>query len=112
MMKDLRYAIRQLMRKPAFTAVAVLTLALGTGANAAIFSVVNSVLLRPLPLGEAEIVRPYFALTRLIESLLFGVSATDATIFVAVPALLIAVSAIACFIPARRASRSHYRAQV
>src|SRR6266567_3377871 len=53
-MNDLRFAFRQLVKNPGFTAVAVFTLALGIGATTAIFSVVYAVVLRPLPFPESE----------------------------------------------------------
>src|SRR6185503_617063 len=61
--QDVAFALRQLVKAPAFAAIAVLTLALGIGATAAVFSVLNAVVLRPLPFDHADRVVVVYAST-------------------------------------------------
>src|SRR5579864_9252305 len=63
LIQDVRYALRQLHKRLAFTAVAVVTLALGIGASTAIFSVVYGVLLRPLPYSDPDRIVAVFEVT-------------------------------------------------
>src|ERR1700728_1976733 len=76
-MDDLRYAIRQLFRAPTFTIVTILTLALGVGANTAIFSVIQAVLLHPSGVQDPERVASLHGRYTQLTLRMIGVSAPD-----------------------------------
>ena len=81
MIQDLRYGIRMLLKHPWFTCTVVLTLALGIGANTALFSIINASLLRPLPLPQPEQMVQVWEVTRQSGNLKFPVALFTLRIF-------------------------------
>lgn len=106
LLQDLRYTFRVLRSRPGFALASMLTLALGVGATTALATVLDAVLLRPLPYHESQ------RLVQLLEVniprsrvLLYGVEATDSATFAAVGVVLAVVAGIAALVPTVRAGR-------
>jgi hypothetical protein len=94
--RDVRYAFRIFAKDPGFTFVVVLTLALGIGANTAIFSLIDALMLRWLPVRSPR---------ELVESMLFGLTPTDPTTIGSAVILMAIASQIAAYVPALQATR-------
>lgn len=89
MLSDLRFAVRSLLKTPGFTLVAVLTMAIAIGASTALFSVLQAVVLRPLPYSDPD-------------TMLYEVRPFDPGVFAEV---MLGFAAVACVIPARKATK-------
>ena len=114
MLQDLRYGLRMLAKSPAFTIVATLSLALGIGANTAIFSMVHAIMLKPVPVSDPERLVSVFMLDQRNEGNLpfshlnykdVRAHNHDPATFAATSLLLGGVALVASFIPAWRATR-------
>jgi ABC-type lipoprotein release transport system permease subunit len=101
---DLRFGIRMLRKSPGFARMTIAVLALGIGANAAVFSVVDAVLLRSLPLRDPERVVMLWGKNPALGGSI-GVSSANAATYLEVVLVMISIVLVACLVPAWRVVR-------